>query len=69
MSRNDDSKYPGKMKQTRKGSLYSTSGENTNGNGGAGINAAALKNVRIIQKHLVYVIGLSSNLANKDVYF
>lgn len=28
-----------------------------------------LVNVRIIQKHLVYVIGLSSNLANKEVNF
>ena len=32
-------------------------------------HAATLKNVRIIQKHLVYVIGLSSNLANKEVSF
>jgi hypothetical protein len=32
-----------------------------------GVNPSTLKNVRIIQKHLVYVIGLSSNLANKDV--
>ncbi len=31
--------------------------------------AASLKNVRIIQKHLVYVIGLSSNLASKEVVF
>jgi hypothetical protein len=26
-----------------------------------------LSNLRIIQKHLVYVIGLSSTLSNKDV--
>ena len=26
-----------------------------------------LSNIRIIQKHLVYVIGLSSSLSNKDV--
>jgi CCR4-NOT transcription complex subunit 4 len=26
-----------------------------------------LSNLRIIQKHLVYVIGLSSGLASKDV--
>lgn len=26
-----------------------------------------LANLRIIQKHLVYVIGLSTTLANKDV--
>ena len=26
-----------------------------------------LSNLRIIQKHLVYVIGLSSSLSNKDV--
>ena len=32
-----------------------------------GLNPATLKNVRIIQKHLVYVIGLSSTLANKEV--
>jgi hypothetical protein len=30
-------------------------------------NLSKLTNARIIQKHLVYVIGLSSNLANKDV--
>jgi hypothetical protein len=30
-------------------------------------NSADLKNVRIIQKNLVYVIGLSSTLANKEV--
>jgi hypothetical protein len=28
-----------------------------------------LSNLRILQKHLVYVIGLSSSLANKDVTF
>jgi hypothetical protein len=28
-----------------------------------------LSNLRIIQKHLVYVIGLSSSLASKDVNF
>jgi hypothetical protein len=28
-----------------------------------------LSNLRIIQKHLVYVIGLSSTLSNKDVYY
>ena len=32
-----------------------------------GLNPVTLKNVRIIQKHLVYVIGLSSNLASKEV--
>ena len=32
-----------------------------------GQNLSKLTNVRIIQKHLVYVIGLSSNLANKEV--
>jgi hypothetical protein len=30
-------------------------------------NLSKLTNARIIQKHLVYVIGLSSSLANKDV--
>jgi hypothetical protein len=34
----------------------------------AGMNINSLASMRIIQKHLVYVIGLSSNLANKDVY-
>jgi CCR4-NOT transcription complex subunit 4 len=32
-----------------------------------GMNTAKLSNLRIIQKHLVYVIGLSSTLANKEV--
>lgn len=32
-----------------------------------GQNISKLSNQRIIQKHLVYVIGLSSYLANKDV--
>lgn len=32
-----------------------------------GQNINKLSNQRIIQKHLVYVIGLSSYLANKDV--
>ena len=31
------------------------------------INLSKLQNARIIQKHLVYVIGLSSTLANKEV--
>jgi hypothetical protein len=30
-------------------------------------SVAKLLNQRILQKHLVYVIGLSSSLANKDV--
>ncbi len=30
-------------------------------------NVQKLSNLRIIQKHLVYVIGLSSTLANKEV--
>lgn len=30
-------------------------------------NMSKLTNARIIQKHLVYVIGLSSSLANKEV--
>ena len=33
----------------------------------AGMNINKLSNVRIIQKHLVYVIGLSASLANKEV--
>ena len=33
-----------------------------------GMNIAKLSNMRIIQKHLVYVIGLSSSLSNKEVY-
>jgi hypothetical protein len=32
-----------------------------------GMNTAKMSNMRIIQKHLVYVIGLSSSLANKEV--
>jgi hypothetical protein len=30
-------------------------------------NITKLQNERIIQKKLIYVIGLSNNLANKDV--
>jgi hypothetical protein len=33
----------------------------------SGLNIHKLSNMRIIQKHLVYVIGLSSTLANKEV--
>jgi hypothetical protein len=32
-----------------------------------GLNINKLSNSRIIQKHLVYVIGLSSTLATKEV--
>jgi hypothetical protein len=32
-----------------------------------GMNIHKLSNMRIIQKHLVYVIGLSATLANKEV--
>lgn len=32
-------------------------------------NINKLINARIIQKHLVYVIGLSSSLANKEVSY
>ncbi len=35
--------------------------------GNKSINLHKLANVRIIQKHLVYVIGLSENLALKEV--
>jgi hypothetical protein len=31
-----------------------------------GMNTAKMSNMRIIQKHLVYVIGLSAGLANKE---
>jgi hypothetical protein len=34
----------------------------------APLNIAKNQNLRIIQKHLVYVIGLSSLLANRDVH-
>jgi len=34
-----------------------------------GLNINKLSNLRIIQKHLVYVIGLSGTLANKEVIF
>lgn len=57
MSKNDDSdknKLKSKPAVVRKNVL-------------AGMNIHKLSNMRIIQKHLVYVIGLSSNLANKDV--
>lgn len=33
----------------------------------AGMNISKLSNMRIIQKHLVYVIGLSSGIASKEV--
>jgi len=33
----------------------------------AGQNIQKLANLRIIQKHLVYVIGLSSSIASKEV--
>lgn len=33
----------------------------------AGMNINKLSNMRIIQKHLVYVIGLSSGIANREV--
>jgi hypothetical protein len=52
MSKNEDCKA--KIKPGRKNHF-------------TGMNMATLSNLRIIQKHLVYVIGLSSNLANKDV--
>ena len=32
-----------------------------------GLNINKLSNMRIIQKYLVYVIGLSSAIANKEV--
>jgi len=34
----------------------------------AGMNINKLSNMRIIQKHLVYVIGLSSGIANREVF-
>ncbi len=54
MSKNEDSKFQTKLKVNKKFNFN-------------GVNPETLKNVRIIQKHLVYVIGLSSNLANKEV--
>ncbi len=50
----EDSKLPTKAKPSK----------NKNFNG---LNPATLKNVRIIQKHLVYVIGLSAGIASKEV--
>ena len=46
--------------------------QSTKGKGGKKVstiwkNATEYQNVRIIQKNLVYVIGLSANLANKEV--
>jgi hypothetical protein len=32
------------------------------------VNLSKLQNVRIIQKHLVYVIGLSSNISSEKVF-
>ena len=57
MSKNEDSnKSPiNKTKQpTRKNVLQ-------------GLNINKLSNMRIIQKYLVYVIGLSSSISNKEV--
>ena len=51
MSKHEDSKFP-KAKPAKSTSSFSL---------------PKLSNVRIIQKNLVYVIGLSSNLANKEV--
>jgi hypothetical protein len=51
MSKHEDSKFP-KAKPSKTISTNSS---------------PKLSNVRIIQKNLVYVIGLSSNLANKEV--
>jgi hypothetical protein len=50
----EDFKFPSKKTSAKKQSFN-------------GANPATLKNVRIIQKHLVYVIGLSAGLASKEV--
>ncbi len=54
MSKVEDPRFYSKAKITRKCNFN-------------GVNPEALKNDRIVQKHLVYVIGLSSTLANKEV--
>ena len=54
MAKSDDFKTISKTKQFKKNPLQ-------------GMNLTDLINSRIIQKHLVYVIGLSSGLANKEV--
>jgi hypothetical protein len=54
MSKVEDPRFYSKPKITRKCNFN-------------GVNPEALKNDRIVQKHLVYVIGLSSTLATKEV--
>ncbi len=54
MSKIEDVKFYSKTKVQKKNNFN-------------GLNPNMLKNVRIVQKHLVYVIGLSSSLANKEV--
>jgi hypothetical protein len=55
MSKPDDkSKIKSSLSSTKKNILQ-------------GMNTAKMSNMRIIQKYLVYVIGLSSTLANKEV--
>ena len=58
MSKNDETSKSGqstKIKPSSKKNIL------------AGMNINKLTNMRIIQKHLVYVIGLSSGIANKEV--
>lgn len=54
MSKIEDNKFYSKTKSNRKSNLN-------------GINPITLKNDRIVQKHLVYIIGLSYGIANKEV--
>ena len=67
MSKNDDSKYANKPKYMKNTPHQGGANNYNKANNISSQTASNLKNVRIIQKHLVYVIGLSSILANKDV--
>ncbi len=59
MSKNDDS--------INKSGVISKAKQPVKKNVLSGMNINKLSNMRIIQKHLVYVIGLSSGIANKEV--
>ena len=58
MSKNDDSLKSGQSSKTKPSSKKNVL---------LGMNINKLSNMRIIQKHLVYVIGLSSGIANREV--
>lgn len=58
MSKSEESKFSSSKSKTK---------FNNSTNTNISTNLNKLGNVRIIQKHLVYVIGLSANLASKEV--